>query len=98
MALSLLTWPVLVALLIVISAILLDLRKTVRKYCRYFKLLRAVPAPDDFYCLPLLGHIPYLYKQNEELLLKSMEETNKPENRDRYITKLWIGPFIATII
>ena len=64
---------------------------------RRFKLLRAIPEPTPNSCHWLLGHIPTVYKQDEKLLLSVVEEVNKPENRNRSLAKLWIGPFIATI-
>ena len=40
----------------------------------------------------LLGHLLAVYKQDEELYLKSVKEMNKPANEGKHIVLTWIGP------
>ena len=89
----------LVAVLLILF-VFADLPRRVRRHYRTLKLLRAIPEPSSFppnSCHWLLGHIPLVYKQDEETLLRSLKEVNKPKNKDRSLAKLWLGPFVATI-
>lgn len=99
MVLSILSWPALLALLLVF-VVLLDLPRKAYRHYRTLKLLRAIPSPGNFppdSCHWLLGHLPVVYKQDEALLLSSVEAMNKPENKDNNLAKIWLGPVIATI-
>ena len=99
MALSILSWPALVAVVLLIIFFLDLPRRAYRQY-RTLKLLRAIPNPGQFppdSCHWFLGHIPLVYKQNEELMLSSLKELSKPESKNRLMAKLWLGPTICTV-
>lgn len=97
----LLFWPCL-AVLLAISVVALDLpRFAFRQYWR-LRLLRAIPSPANFAPVPwylywLLGHIQRVYKYDEEIVLRSIEEMNKPENVNINMAKIWLGPGIITL-
>ena len=94
---TLFTWPVLVAFLLML-AILLDLPRRAYRLHRTLKLLRAIPEPK---LSPpshwLLGHLPLVCKMDEDLLMRSLGEVNKPENKDVNVLKIWVGPVIPTV-
>ena len=79
---------------------LLDLPGRIYKQYRTRKLLRAIPEHGIFppgSCHWFLGHIPLVYKQDEELFLRSVEELKKPEYKERHVHKLWMGPVICIV-
>ena len=93
------SWPVLSAFVLLL-VLLLDLpRKLYRQY-RSLKLIRAVPHPNLYppgCCYWLLGHVPQVYKQDEEMVLSSIEEINKPEHEGATLCKMWLGPTVVTL-
>ena len=100
----LLSWPALLVLLAVL-VYTLDLPRVIYTQHRNLKKIRAIPTPQS---LPnnhwlhsvlywVLGDIPAVYKQNEELILSSIEEMNRPDRKNYRIGKIWVGPFIVTL-
>ena len=91
-------WLVVTVLLVLI--VLLDLPRKVYRQYRTRKMLRAIPNPGRFppdSCHWLLGHIPVVYKQDEELMMGSLEELKKPQYKELHLAKLWMGPAICTV-
>ncbi len=95
----LLSWPALI-LLLALLVYLLDLPRTVYAKHRDLKLIQAIRTPALFkkhWFYWILGDIPAVYVQDEKLILSSVRETNKPENKNVNMAKVWLGPFVVTL-
>jgi cytochrome P450 len=96
-----LSWPVLVAVVILLT-FLLDVPGAAYRFHRRLKLLRAIPVamsslpPVRYPWYWFLGHIPVIYKQDEELLMKGVEQMNNPEYWKYSLGKLWLG-FVPSV-
>ncbi len=53
--------------------------------------MKDIPLPESLHYHWLLGHIPAMYDQNEKELMESVEEVNKPANRDKVIRRVCLG-------
>lgn len=97
---SVLSWPALLVLVTVLCY-LLDLPGAAYRYHRRLKLLRAipdaVPRPVWRSLYWLLGHIPVVYKQDEELIWRGIEVVNDPDRREFSLAIMWLGPTLPMI-
>ncbi len=62
-------------------------------YRRRRLLLKDIPSP--VYMPPghwFLGHIPYVFKQDQKVWLEGIENLNLPEHESVRISKMWLGP------
>ena len=87
---SLLAWTTLAAAFFLL-ALWMDFPARLKRSYRKWRLLRQIPRPSHLPYHWLLGHIPALYKQDEELLLRGVRELNKPANKNVALSRVNVG-------